>query len=193
LTPWGELWHQMVMYLSILQEVKYVRTVEWVAMDSLYNLDSIMTYLQSKNNMYVHTLLDDSIHLNVSKNKSPEKCKYVIILWSQFAFLTRFRHKNGGFVSDSKLPVFLPIFGAKICMHKPIPSTLENIRSILCCNFLRLPTDKLFVHEWAKLRYGVFEEHGYPGDSQVRNPTISFSSSYIDAEGHTLPQVHRNG
>ena len=22
----------------------------------------------------------------------------------------------------------------------------------------------IFVHEWAKLRYGVFEEHGYPGD-----------------------------
>ncbi len=22
----------------------------------------------------------------------------------------------------------------------------------------------VFVHEWAKFRYGVFEEYGYPGD-----------------------------
>ena len=22
----------------------------------------------------------------------------------------------------------------------------------------------MFVHEWSKYRYGVFEEHGYPGD-----------------------------
>ena len=27
-------------------------------------------------------------------------------------------------------------------------------------------TDKVVVHEWAKLRWGVFEEHGYPGDTQ---------------------------
>eukprot|EP00095_Tigriopus_kingsejongensis_P007258 maker-scaffold286_size222086-snap-gene-1.22 protein:Tk07258 transcript:maker-scaffold286_size222086-snap-gene-1.22-mRNA-1 annotation:"hypothetical protein DAPPUDRAFT_255495" len=26
--------------------------------------------------------------------------------------------------------------------------------------------ERLFVHEWAKFRYGVFEEHGYPGDEQ---------------------------
>ena len=25
---------------------------------------------------------------------------------------------------------------------------------------------KVVVHEWAKLRWGVFEEHGYPGDAQ---------------------------
>ena len=25
---------------------------------------------------------------------------------------------------------------------------------------------KVVVHEWAKLRWGVFEEHGYPGDQQ---------------------------
>ena len=25
---------------------------------------------------------------------------------------------------------------------------------------------KVIVHEWAKLRWGVFEEHGYPGDPQ---------------------------
>ena len=25
---------------------------------------------------------------------------------------------------------------------------------------------KVVVHEWAKLRWGVFEEHGYPGDPQ---------------------------
>ena len=25
---------------------------------------------------------------------------------------------------------------------------------------------KVIVHEWAKLRWGVFEEHGYPGDHQ---------------------------
>ena len=26
------------------------------------------------------------------------------------------------------------------------------------------PPGQVFLHEWAKLRYGVFEEHGYPGD-----------------------------
>ena len=25
---------------------------------------------------------------------------------------------------------------------------------------------KVVVHEWAKLRWGVFEEHGFPGDQQ---------------------------
>jgi calcium-activated chloride channel regulator 3/4 len=28
------------------------------------------------------------------------------------------------------------------------------------------PPGQVFVHEWAKYRYGVFEEHGYPGDEQ---------------------------
>ena len=26
------------------------------------------------------------------------------------------------------------------------------------------PPSNIFVHEWAKFRYGVFEEYGYPGD-----------------------------
>ena len=26
------------------------------------------------------------------------------------------------------------------------------------------PYGHVFVHEWSKFRYGVFEEHGYPGD-----------------------------
>ena len=25
---------------------------------------------------------------------------------------------------------------------------------------------KVVTHEWAKMRWGVFEEHGYPGDDQ---------------------------
>jgi Mg-chelatase subunit ChlD len=28
------------------------------------------------------------------------------------------------------------------------------------------PPGQVFVHEWAKYRYGVFEEHGYPGDEK---------------------------
>jgi len=28
------------------------------------------------------------------------------------------------------------------------------------------PPGQVFVHEWAKYRYGVFEEHGYPGDDR---------------------------
>jgi hypothetical protein len=99
--------------------------------------------------------------------------------------LTRFRHKNGGFVADSKLPVFLPILGAKICTN-PYLRHLKIFDQFCVTIFLRFPTDKLFVHEWAKLRYGVFEEHGYPGDSQVRNPTISSSSSFMVAEVPTL-------
>ena len=41
-------------------------------------------------------------------------------------------------------------------------------------------TDKLFVHEWAKLRYGVFDEHGYPGDSQY--PMFIYESSFEDGQ-----------
>ena len=29
---------------------------------------------------------------------------------------------------------------------------------------LRLRLGNVFVHEWSKFRYGVFEEFGYPGD-----------------------------
>ena len=28
------------------------------------------------------------------------------------------------------------------------------------------PPGQVFVHEWAKYRYGIFEEHGYPGDEK---------------------------
>jgi len=30
------------------------------------------------------------------------------------------------------------------------------------CNKIKI--ENIFVHEWAQLRYGVFDEHGYPGD-----------------------------
>jgi len=35
---------------------------------------------------------------------------------------------------------------------------------------------KVLVHEWAKLRWGVFEEHGYPGDSQF--PMFFYQTSW---------------
>ena len=41
-------------------------------------------------------------------------------------------------------------------------------------------SEKLFVHEFAKLRYGVFEEHGYPGDSQF--PMFYYENSYVDGQ-----------
>ena len=41
-------------------------------------------------------------------------------------------------------------------------------------------SDKLFVHEWAKLRYGVFDEHGYPGDRQF--PMFFYEESYEDGQ-----------
>ena len=40
------------------------------------------------------------------------------------------------------------------------------------------PTKKVFVHEWAKLRYGVFEEFGYPGDKQY--PLFYYEQFYTD-------------
>ena len=39
-------------------------------------------------------------------------------------------------------------------------------------------SEKAFVHEFAKLRYGVFEEFGYPGDSQY--PMFYYEQSYVD-------------
>lgn len=41
------------------------------------------------------------------------------------------------------------------------------------------PIDNIFVHEWAKLRYGVFEEYGYPGDDQF--PLFYYEESYTEA------------
>ena len=40
------------------------------------------------------------------------------------------------------------------------------------------PLEKVFVHEWSKLRYGVFEEFGYPGDEQY--PLFYYEQSYTD-------------
>ena len=40
------------------------------------------------------------------------------------------------------------------------------------------PLEKVFVHEWSKLRYGVFEEFGYPGDEQY--PLFYYERSYTD-------------
>ena len=35
---------------------------------------------------------------------------------------------------------------------------------------------KMFVHEWAKLRYGIFDEFGFPGKSAKLVPKSSKSS-----------------
>lgn len=40
------------------------------------------------------------------------------------------------------------------------------------------PPGKVFVHEWAKLRYGVFEEYGYPGDDQY--PLFYYEENFED-------------
>ena len=42
------------------------------------------------------------------------------------------------------------------------------------------PYSKIFVHEWAKFRYGVFEEYGYPGDE--RYPLFYYEHVYVDGE-----------
>ena len=31
---------------------------------------------------------------------------------------------------------------------------------------MEFSTGHVFAHEWSKFRYGVFDEFGYPGDSQ---------------------------
>ena len=43
------------------------------------------------------------------------------------------------------------------------------------------PHENVFVHEWAKLRYGVFDEYGYPGDEQVSDFThfSTFTFLYV--------------
>ena len=40
------------------------------------------------------------------------------------------------------------------------------------------PLEKVFVHEWSKYRYGVFEEFGYPGDKQY--PLFYYEQLYTD-------------
>ncbi len=50
------------------------------------------------------------------------------------------------------------------------------------------PADKIFVHEWAKLRYGVFEEYGYPGDEQF--PLFYYEIGFDD--GGTTEELTPN-
>lgn len=40
------------------------------------------------------------------------------------------------------------------------------------------PLDHVFVHEWSKLRYGVFEEYGYPGDEKY--PLFYYEEVNVD-------------
>ena len=42
------------------------------------------------------------------------------------------------------------------------------------------PYENIFVHEWAKLRYGVFEEFGYPGDKQF--PLFYYEEEFINGQ-----------
>ena len=39
------------------------------------------------------------------------------------------------------------------------------------------PIENVFVHEWSKLRYGVYEEFGYPGDEQY--PLFYYEQSNV--------------
>jgi len=51
--------------------------------------------------------------------------------------------------------------------QKVVHTNLKNITTfVFLIFFLSSLLEKVFVHEFAKLRYGVFEEFGYPGDSQ---------------------------
>ena len=47
---------------------------------------------------------------------------------------------------------------------------------------------KVIVHEWAKLRWGVFEEHGYPGDDQF--PMFFYKVSSASPGGASIDQSH---
>ena len=40
---------------------------------------------------------------------------------------------------------------------------LEYLNRPYAANYYGLQ-GQVFLYEWSKLRYGVFEEHGYPGD-----------------------------
>ena len=42
------------------------------------------------------------------------------------------------------------------------------------------PAGNTFLHEWTKLRYGVFEQYGFPGDAR-------YPAFYEDSEGEFSP------
>jgi uncharacterized protein YegL len=50
--------------------------------------------------------------------------------------------------------------GQYIQVSSALMEDIENAKDIFG------PMGQVFVHEWAKYRYGVFEEHGYPGDEK---------------------------
>ena len=56
------------------------------------------------------------------------------------------------------------------------PEFITNLDNISIVQFG--PLEKVFVHEWSKLRYGVFEEFGYPGDEQY--PLFYYENSFGD-------------
>ena len=56
------------------------------------------------------------------------------------------------------------------------PEFITNLDNISTVQFG--PLEKVFVHEWSKLRYGVFEEFGYPGDEQY--PLFYYENSFGD-------------
>ncbi len=60
------------------------------------------------------------------------------------------------------------------------PEYLENIEYL---DNIIGPKGNVFVHEWAKFRYGVFEEYGYPGDPiyPLFYPESEYTSAgYVD-------------
>ena len=47
------------------------------------------------------------------------------------------------------------------------------------------PPGNTFLHEWSKLRYGVFEQYGYPGDAR-------YPAFYEESEGEFSPNFCSN-
>ena len=55
---------------------------------------------------------------------------------------------------------------------------MSNNAIKLKLNILFENKGKVFVREWAKFRFGVFEEYGYPGDEQY--PLFYWDEKFVD-------------
>ena len=53
------------------------------------------------------------------------------------------------------------------------------MRLLYLPTIFNLPIMLVLVHEWAKLRWGVFEEYGYPGDD--RFPMFYFETTWTSS------------
>ena len=116
----------------------------------------------------------------------------IILLPSTWDTLSEFDTTSAYFYQDGDVRINLPNSVYKDTPYTQQPNgCMERGEYIhLTPNYISLlknesveefgPYQNIFVHEFAKLRYGVFEEYGYPGDKQY--PLFYYEEEFINGQ-----------